>query len=169
MMAGFRDRLAFDAVLGEYRDSGIRYMMIRNDALMGLFAELPEECRLPALEALGRSIREYGGRSAAAYRAMGAADAELMLQTVAETAPQLGWGVWRFRREGAALVLEVENSPFAAGSPPSPHPVCDAICGMLAAIGPAVTGGAVSVAEERCAARDGGTTCVFRIAPAAAT
>ncbi len=162
-MTGFRDRLRFDPNRGEYRDGDIRYMMLRADALMGLFAELPEAQRLPAMMALGRSIRTFGGRSVAAYQAMGAVDAAAMLDTIASTAPQLGWGIWHFRREAGAILLHVRNSPFAAGAGQSPHPVCHAICGMLTAMGPVILGGAVRATETRCAARDGGEDCEFRI------
>lgn len=162
-MTQFRERLAFDPARGEHRDGDIRYMMIRNDALMGLFAELPPEHRLGALEALGRSIRKHGGQSAAAYRAMGAADAEAMARTIAETAPQLGWGVWRFSQEGRGMRLAVTNSPFAAAAQGSPHPVCHAITGMLTAIGPMLLGAPATAVEDRCSARDGGDTCTFHI------
>ena len=162
-MISFRERLVFDSARGEYRDGAIRYMMIRPDALMGLFAELPPEQRLGALAALGRSVCKHGGQSAASYQAMGATDAARMMQTIAQTAPQLGWGVWRFHPQPEVVMLEVENSPFAAAAPNSRHPVCHAITGMLTAIGPMVLGGATNATEQRCAAQDGGTLCQFRI------
>ena len=165
-MTSFRERLVFDPASGEYRDGAIRYMMIRNDALMGLFAELSPEQRLGALAALERSIRNHGGQSAATYQAMGATDAAGMMQTIAETAPQLGWGVWRFHAALRAVMLEVENSPFAAAAGGSAHPVCHAITGMLTAIGPMLLGGRAVAVEQRCAARDGGVLCQFHIGPA---
>ncbi|MFT8245476.1 V4R domain-containing protein [Roseomonas sp. BN140053] len=162
-MTGFRNRLQFDAARGEYRDGAIRYMMLRHDALMGLFARLPEAERLAALDALGASVREFGGRSVESYRAAGADDAARMMDTIAATAPELGWGIWRFSREGEALVLAVENSPFAAGIGTSAHPVCHAIVGMLTALGPILLGKPASVEETQCAAVAGGSTCRFRM------
>ena len=53
---------------------------------------MPEGQRLGAMEALGRSIRTHGGKSAAAYRAMGAEDGARMLAVIAGTAPELGGG-----------------------------------------------------------------------------
>ena len=44
---------------------GIRYMMIRPDALMGLFRRLDPPQRAAAFEAIAASIREHGGKSAA--------------------------------------------------------------------------------------------------------
>ncbi len=170
-MPAFRDRLTFDAARGEYRDGDIRYLMMRPDALMGLFAELPPQARAEALAALARSVARFGGRSARSYRAAGADSPAALLDTIAATAPQLGWGVWELRREDDALHLRVENSPFAAGSGASADPVCAAIAGMLCAVGELVLGGDVSVTEESCAAT-GAACCRFtarRVAPPPAT
>jgi FAD/FMN-containing dehydrogenase len=167
-MASFRERLVFDAAAGEYRDGDIRYMFIRNDALMGLFAELAPEHRLPALAALSRSIHTFGGRSVEAYRASGSASPEQMLATIAETAPQLGWGSWRFAYEGDAITLEIANSPFAAGAGPRAHPVCHAVVGMLSALGPVLFDAEAEAVEACCAAAGGGAHCRFRVCRAVA-
>ena len=159
-MPAFRDRLVFDAARGEYRDGDIRYLMMRPDALMGLFAELPPQARAEALAALARSVARHGGRSARKYRADGAASDAALLDTIAATAPQLGWGVWELRLEDDALHLRVENSPFAAGFGTSAQPVCAAITGMLRAVGEIALGGDVSAAEESCAAT-GAACCRF--------
>ncbi|HEY5299723.1 MAG TPA: 4-vinyl reductase [Acetobacteraceae bacterium] len=167
-MTQFRDRLVFDAERGEYRDGAIRYMMIRPDALMGMIAEMPEAARGHAMEAFGRSIRRFGGHSARAYRDAGAAD---LLATIEATAPQLGWGRWTLTRTDDGLALAVENSPFAAGTGASPHPVCAPIRGMLTAVGEMMLG-EVTVTESECAAM-GAPCCRFSVraalrAPAAA-
>lgn len=164
-MTGFRDRLRFDADQGEYRDGDIRYMMIRPDALMGLIAELPEAVRGEALEAFARSIHRFGGRSARAYQAMGAADATALLHTIETTAPQLGWGTWALTRSDDGLALSVHNSPFAAGAGRGPHAVCAPIRGMLTAVGELVMGTQVRVAETACAAT-GAPCCRFAVTPA---
>ena len=88
-----------------------------------------------------------------------------MLGVIANTAPQLGWGIWSFSEPGGdGFTLEVRNSPFVAGYGEAPWPVCAPICGMLAAVGKMVLGQAVSVTETRCAAT-GGETCHFAIRP----
>lgn len=158
----FRDRLVFDPDRGEYRDGTIRYMMIRPDALMGIIADLPEEMRPHAMEAFARSIRRAGGHSAHSYRASGAADATALLRTIAETAPQLGWGVWTFTQTMDGLALEVANSPFAAGAGHSTHPVCAPIRGMLTAVGEMTLDQAVTVSETDCAAC-GAARCRFSL------
>jgi len=154
------DRLFHDIAAGEIRDGDIRYVMLRTDALMGLFQRLPEPARQQALAALGDSIHENGGRSAAAYRAGGAAGAAL-LDVIVETAPQLGWGSWTFTDRGPErLVLEVRNSPFVHGHGPSASPVCSPVAGMLRAVGGMVLDGPVDVDESACAAQ-GGAVCRF--------
>jgi predicted hydrocarbon binding protein len=163
---GFRDRLAFDAPLGEYRDGAIRYMMIRPDALMGLLHELPTELHAQVLEAFARSITRQGGRSAQSYRDAGAVDGPALVETIAKTAPQLGWGIWDLRITSAGLDLSVTNSPFAAGFGPSPHPVCHPIIGMLTAVGRMVLGGDVQVTETSCASVTKDAPCRFEVRPA---
>ncbi len=163
-MTGFRERLVFDAARGEYRDGDVRYMMIRPDALMGMIAELPEAVRPQALEAFARAIHRFGGRSARAYQQSGAREADALLRTIAATAPQLGWGIWTLARTDDGLALSVENSPFAAGAGPSPHPVCAPIRGMLTAVGE-MTLGEVVASETACAAM-GAACCRFTVSRA---
>jgi predicted hydrocarbon binding protein len=162
-MEGFRARLVFDPALGEYRDGGIRYMMIRPDALMGLLHELPEDMRPAVLEAFARSITRQGGRSAAAYRAAGAASSDALVTTIQETAPQLGWGRWVLTLGAGRLDLTVANSPFVAGYGPSETPVCHPIIGMLTAVGRMTLGGEVAVRETACAAMADHDHCRFEV------
>ena len=162
----FRERLVFDADRGEYRDGDIRYMMIRPDALMGIFAELPDRRRAEALVAFARSIRRFGGRSARAYQDAGAPGPATLLRTIEETAPQLGWGQWRLVRTADGLMLTVANSPFAAGASHEAGAVCHPITGMMVAVGEMVLGCEVAVTETACA-HDGAACCRFSVTPAA--
>ncbi len=162
-MPGFRDRLHFDSARGEYRDGAIRYLMLRPDALMGIFAELPEPMRPALLAAMARSITRAGGQSARAYQAAGAADPVTLARTIEVTAPELGWGVWSLTLTPAALDLTVANSPFAAGHGPAATPVCAPILGMLGAIGPMILGHPIQAAETECAAVTGGDRCRFYV------
>ena len=127
----FAERLTFDAAAGAIFDQTRRYMLLRPDALMGVFRHLPEPKRTQALEALEQSIFEQGSDSARAYAKISGADPEGLLRIIAATAPELGWGLWIFDLTPARLALEVRNSPFAAGHGPSPTPVCHAIKGMV--------------------------------------
>jgi predicted hydrocarbon binding protein len=163
-MAEFRDRLVFDLDNGELRDGELRYLMLRADALMGLFKQLPEDARQAALASLGRSVLTHGGNSARTYLERSGADPSSLCAIISGTAPQLGWGVWRFGPDQAdALTLEVTNSPFVAGYGTSSHPLCAPIVGMLEAVGGLVLSGPVTAEETGCAAVTGGEACHFTV------
>lgn len=162
---GFHSRLTHDVAHGALRDGAIRYLMVRPDVLMGLFARLDPAVRVAALQALGRSVTEFGGRSVAAYRDAGAADPEAMMDTMVTTSAALGWGRWRFTPQpDGAVEVQVENSPFAEGlaaSGPVDAPCCAPIAGMLTAIAPLIVGEGATAHEVDCAAVEGGDTCRF--------
>lgn len=160
----FKDRLAWDAARGEILDETRRYMLLRPEALMGVFRRLPAEARLEALAALEASIFEQGSDSARAYQRHGGEGAALA-HLVADTAPQLGWGLWRFEIGPDMLALEVRNSPFAAGFGPSDHPVCHGIVGMVRAVATLVFGREATAREIACAAM-GAPACRFEARPA---
>ena len=163
--AAFRERLAWDAEAGAILDQARRYMMIRPDALMGALASLPEPCRRLAFSALEASVFQQGSDSARAYAAMGGGG-DALLATVAATAPQLGWGVWRVSQGGGRILLAVRNSPFAAACPPGmPYPACTPILGMLRAVAGMVFGRLAHVTETDCAAL-GQAECRFVAEPA---
>ncbi len=161
--SAFRERLVWDATRGEILDQTRRYMLIRPDALMGVFRRLPPDALDEALQALEASIFEQGSDSARAYRAMGGEGATLA-HVVAETAPQLGWGLWRFDVAPDHLRLEVRNSPFAAGFGPADRPVCHAITGMVRAVASLVFERPAVAREVACAAT-GAPTCLFEATP----
>lgn len=166
LAAPFRDRLQRLPETGEMRDGSIRYLTMRPDALMGLFARLPADSRQAALTALAESVAEFGGRSVAAYRASGAADAGPLVRTIIETSADLGWGVWSFAEDGTGVAVCVENSPFADGAGTSDVAVCAPIVGILTAIAPVLVGPGARIHECTCAAVSGTGHCRFRIDPA---
>lgn len=160
MSADFRQRLVFDPASGELRDGGTRYVMLREDSLMGLFRRLPATARAEALKAFAASVGEHGSLSAARYLASDG-DTRNLLETIAATAPQLGWGIWRFSRAGSGeLQLEVNNSPFARGYGVAAEAVCAPIAGMFSAVASIVLGAPAEAAENLCAAA-GGAVCLF--------
>ncbi len=164
----FRERLTWDLGRGEIRDGEIRYLMMRADALMGVLHHLPAEMRGAVLSAFAASVQAHGGGSARKYRQMGAGAPDALLQVIAATAPQLGWGSWRFVGSAAGrLELEVANSPFAAGHGPSDGPVCGPVAGMLAAVAEMVLERPARVRETACAAA-GAPACRFEALPAPA-
>jgi len=163
-MKSFRDRLEHRGAAGELRDGDIRYMMIRPDALMGMFKRLPEDERRHALKALGESLVEAGGNSSKRYQALGASDGEKLMQTIIETAGQLGWGSFdidaEFAKQGK-MSLSVANSPFVAGFGRCTHPVCAPIAGMFTAVSGMVIGRRTEVQEVSCASVTGTGHCLF--------
>ena len=57
MKAPFRQRLDFDSANGQVLDESRRYMLMRPEALMGLFRRLDDTGRRNAFEALAASER----------------------------------------------------------------------------------------------------------------
>ncbi|MHA4836418.1 V4R domain-containing protein [Sphingopyxis sp. MSC1_008] len=161
-MDQFKDRLQWDVEKGALKDGPVRYVLIRADALMGLFRNLPGVQRREALDALKRSVTKFGGRSARRYDdERGAADPDI-LTLVAAGAPQLGWGHWTIDRDGNRPQVIVKNSPFARAFCDAGEPVCAPISGMLQAAATIAFGHAVSVQEVHCAAA-GAEACMFEL------
>ena len=163
MAPSFRERLVWDKAAGEIRDGTVRYMLIRPDALMSIFSALPEDACRAALESFRKSILSHGAKSAANYKPLLAAPDHSLLALIAETAPQLGWGIWRLAPQAEGFEMEVDNSPFAQGFGPSPRPVCTPILGMLEAVS-GVIGTPMAVTEVACAAA-GAAYCRFHARP----
>lgn len=161
MKPPFRERLDFDGGNGQVLDESRRYMLMRPEALMGMFRRLDDETRRKALEALAASVIEMGGDSARAYKAHGSGDADALLATVANTAPDLGWGAWSFARNSSGIDLTVRNSPFAAGFGSASQPVCHAIAGMATAVGRMVLDSDDVVAREIECVACGAPACRF--------
>ncbi len=158
---GFRERLTWDGETGALRDGAIRYLMIRPDALMGIFKRLSEPARREALAAFADFIYENGGKSATAYRALGGAEGRALLDVIAATAPQLGWGRWQFTtRPDGGLDLVVRHSPFVEGFGPAAAPVCAPIVGMLRVVSQMVLGAPTAADETACACQ-GHDSCRF--------
>ena len=164
----FRDRLAFDSTAGAILDQTRRYLLIRPDSLMGIFARLPAPARQEALAAMEDAVFEHGSDSARAYRASGAGDARALVALIERTAPQLGWGRWSFTFETGRLGLTVLNSPFAQGYGAASEPVCHAIKGMLRAVAAMVFEAPVDACEPACAAC-GANDCRFEARPVTGT
>ena len=159
------ERLTHDHERGELRDGEIHYIMMRPDALMGLFKHLPPVARAEAFAAMARSIFEHGGKTGQSFLGQGVRGHDRLLQFAAELSGELGWGVWRFTEHtDQKLVLEVTNSPFAAGFGQSGTPVCAPIVGMLRAVAGIVFGRQATASESACAAQ-GNAACRFEARP----
>ncbi|HTJ07441.1 MAG TPA: 4-vinyl reductase [Caldimonas sp.] len=169
MAAALHERLVFDVARGAVRDADRRYVLLRADVLMGVFAQLEGEARDAALAAFARSVAEHGAASVRAYR--DAVGTDELPQAMERAAASLGWGRWRIdaarvHEASPSLALEVENSPFAAAAPRGSARACHGIAGMLEALAAALWSGAADARETRCAAQ-GGATCSFVAVPRA--
>ena len=167
-MAALNERLVFDTARGAVLDDDRRYVLLRADVLMGVFARLDGDARDAAFDAFRRSVAENGADSIRAYRA--AVGAQALPAMVESAAASLGWGRWRFDRvpdtgDAAALALTVENSPFAAAAPPGTPRACHAIAGMLEALAGALWNRPAAARETQCAAAAGAAACRFVVAP----
>jgi hypothetical protein len=156
----FRARLDWSAVPGQVVDGAIRYMLIRPDALMGAIMRLSPDAQAEMLAALHASVLDFGGRSAGTYNKTATRP---LVDVVAQTAPDLGWGMWTVSHHEGATCVTVEDSPFAASVTSAAQPVCTAMTGMLSAVGTIMAGAPVTAVETRCAAQYGGTACHFAI------
>jgi predicted hydrocarbon binding protein len=164
-VSALQERLVFDVDRGEVRDETRRYLLLRPDVLMGLFAALSASSREEALRAFGRSVAAHGSDSIRAYAA--AAGTGALPAMMEDAAASLGWGRWTIERRERELRLTVRNSPFAAGAPRAAGPVCHAIAGMLEGLAAVLWGGVADAHETACAAANGGRDCRF-VARAAA-
>ncbi|MBB4145657.1 hypothetical protein [Rhizobium rhizoryzae] len=162
----FQERLRIYLQTGELRDGDIRYLIMRTDALMGMFTKLEPVARDAALLAMAESVAEFGGKSVDTYRVSGADNSAELISLLIRTSAELGWGAWTFTEEcdGEVQVL-VRNSPFACSVENVGTAVCAPIVGILTAIAPVLLGQGASAAETQCHQGRGGC-CHFRISAA---
>lgn len=166
-MAALHERLRFDTARGEVLDDDRRYVLLRADVLMGLFASLPADTCRQALEAFGASAFAQGSASVRAYaQTLPAGEAQTLFQVVGDGASSLGWGVWRYEHGPDGSRLLVHNSPFARHAPVGATPCCTPIAGIFRAVCEQAWGQTAIVQESSCAANRGAAVsalhaCVF--------
>lgn len=147
--------------LGEISAGGIRYVLIRPDVLMGLARELAQVDVF--LNALERSAFVNGMRSFESYRDQGRFAGSDALQSTCHIAASLGWGEWAVHEQtDGTRLLDVRNSPFAAGFGASSVPVCAPIVGVLKALTVVFAGPECQVEEIACRSQ-GAEVCRFRL------
>ncbi|HUN74905.1 MAG TPA: V4R domain-containing protein [Steroidobacteraceae bacterium] len=148
---------------GEITEDGIRYVLMRPDVLMGVAHELEHVSTQRFLEALERSAFRHVQSSFSRYQAKQPLSGTDFVASTCQAAERLGWGVWSTGRElSKSLIVEVRNSPFAAGFGVSQIPVCAAIAGILRAVALTAYGVDGPVIELACASQ-GAPTCRFEI------
>lgn len=152
---GLLQRLSFDTAAGQVLDQDRRYLLMRADVLMGMFAALPAAQRLQAMAALTQSVWQHGANSVRAYASQPGGTQQVLLISMQDSAASLGWGRWQFDAVAQGLRLTVSNSPFATMASFNDQPACGAIVGMLKALGEALWSGSVDAWESQCSAMHG--------------
>lgn len=160
-------KMSWDEENGQILDGDRRYVLIRNDVLMGVFDQLEPAARQVALDSFKESVGVYGLNSVLAYWKEINQDADKLLDSMITISAQLGWGVWSLTsKSGEKIEIEVENSPFAAGSSTQNKSVCYPIIGIMQAMGELIFNKSVEVKENQCVAQDCSyTSCLFTITP----
>ncbi len=167
-----RERLRHDADQGAWHDGARRYLLLRPDSLMGALRCLDAATRATVFDALAKSLQRHGGDSLRSYAARVNGDPQALIAATVDAACDLGWGQWSVQRDGDALDVIVQQSPFAAGwlaagggapEGAASATVCAPIRGMLAALAMTLGDATPQVQELSCAAQ-GHSECRFRVA-----
>lgn len=148
----------FDETCGQLENSSIRYTALRPDVVMGVLRETDN----PALwvDAMAKSARANALASFEIYQSQGGGREALLKKTL-DMAPRLGWGLWAVKEASPnAMVIEVENSPFAQAARPSTVPTCGFIRGVLEAMLSIYANNTAQVEESACTAC-GAPKCLF--------
>jgi len=148
---------------GEISSGGIRYLLMRPDVLMGVAHELEGVTPEVFLKALKKSAFHHGRRSFERYRDEGRFAGLDPLESTCNIAASLGWGEWVVHRQPHGnRLIEVRNSPFAAGFGASRIPVCAPIVGILEAVTMVFQGPTAQVEEIACCSQ-GADVCRFHL------
>jgi predicted hydrocarbon binding protein len=149
------ERLHFDVARGQVLDADRRYVLLRADVLMGMFAFLSQPASGEALLAFARSVATYGSGSVRAYDDPADPASLQLFDAVAQGASSLGWGVWSFEPGPRSCRLTVRNSPFAAAFRKMGRPACAPIAGMMQAVCSHAWKQDCAVVEVECSACTG--------------
>lgn len=153
--------ISWDPESGTLTQSGIRYVLMRPDVVMGTAAYLPNPEDF--VEAIAESAFANAQGSFAHYRDSGALDGADPLKHGCEMAGRLGWGSWDIaRKDGSKYTVCVKNSPFALAPEGSDQAMCGWIAGVLRALVATHGNSGAVVTETRCAAQ-GHDHCEFSI------
>jgi uncharacterized protein len=153
--------LSWDEENGELTQSGIRYVLMRPDVVMGAASHLPDLVQY--VRAIEASACENARGSFDRYRDSGALGDRDPIVHACEMAQKLGWGVWRVTDQRPdTYQVEVINSPFAAAMKGAEVPVCGWISGVLSAVAGASFPQQSTVHENECGAQ-GHECCRFEI------
>ncbi len=153
---------------GQLSIDRVRYFAMRPDLLMNAVYRLSPSGREEFLNALCQAAEKYGGSSIEEYAREAPNDPEKLLRRTVAAATALGWGLWKFDSEPAAvragtlISLSVVNSPFTLGDQASDRPMCTPIIGILRSLMLQTYARAANVVEVQCKAQ-GQDSCLFTV------
>lgn len=159
-MGEFFDRLIRDHASGTITDGEIRYVMFRADVIVGLINALDPPIRANTLRQFAATVADRGGDSLNRYFDTLNGDIEALIDTVAATAADLGWGQWVFERNPESMTLRVCNSPFIGIDNGDGGPSCAPIDGIFQALAALAGYPSSTRLEVDCAGR-GAAACRF--------
>ena len=160
------DNVQWDADSGAITFKDVRYMLIRPDTVVDFQKTVealvgPEKCAA-AMMAGGYT---GGSRSSKRYKEVFNYTDEEIVTFMCRMGGEIGWGkfnVVKLDVPGKELVVEVENSAFAAAYGQADRGVCHTIRGVLAGMAAGIFGGDVASEEPKCVAK-GDPVCRFVI------
>ena len=153
--------ISWDPESGVLTQSGIRYVLMRPDVIMGTAAHLPHPEEF--ISAMSESAFENARDSFVRYRESGALNGADPVEHACGMAAQLGWGQWTVtNKDESGYIVSVRNSPFAFQANGGRLAMCGWITGVLRATIAANSTSAPQVRETHCAAQ-GHADCEFEI------
>lgn len=160
------DNLQWDADSGAITFKDVRYMLIRPDTVVdfqkAVEALVGAERCAKAMMAGGYT---GGSRSSKRYKEVFNYTDEQIVAFMCRMGGEIGWGRFNMVKldvPGKELVVEVENSAFAAAYGKADRSVCHMIRGVLAGMAAGIFGGDVASEETECVAK-GDRVCRFVI------
>jgi len=160
------DNVQWDADSGAITFKDVRYMLIRPDTVVD-FQKAVEEMIGPqkCAEAMMAGGYTGGSRSSKRYKQVFNYTEDEIVAFMCRMGGEIGWGrfnVIELDVPGKELIVEVQNSAFAAAYGKADWGVCHMIRGVLAGMAAGIFGGDVVSEETACVAK-GDPVCRFVI------
>ena len=158
------ERLEFET--GRLMFKEVRYMFIRPEVIATLHKQLeaelgPEKCA-DIMMAAGNVC---GAKSSQRYKEVFGYSEQEIVEFMCRMGGEIGWGIFSLAHldvDRGEMVIEVKDSPFAAGYGASETGVCHLIRGVMGGMGAGIFGGEVASLETACTAK-GDACCRFEV------
>ena len=148
----FLERVTWDREEGVHVNTGMRYMIIKPEALMGFVHELPAQMRPSPLTPWPGMSRFMAGNPLEPIKTWGRRKARRCCPSSSRRRQNWAGASGGLSAGQGKSGYRSKILPFADGYGPAGFIVCEPILGMLTAVGALVLGGPVTVREVECAA-----------------